>query len=184
MTFTNLLKRLFPGAKSTPDVVRFYDFESRGVVELPAENIKPEYMQAYVDGVEGVVWVDSTQVKQAEIRHPPFDEEVRDYIRHIAETFAEHRDLSIEQWEEGFRRDRDPVQEIALWAYAAGVYNEFTEQERCAHRRHDVYRCIVACLSTAPGDVWRVYQPSALQPDEAADVVKRFFGGVSARAIH
>jgi hypothetical protein len=52
-------------------------------------------------------------LRQGEIRHPPFDEELRAYIRDIQAAFAEHRDLSFEEWEDGFRRDAHREREIA-----------------------------------------------------------------------
>ena len=99
-----------------------------------------------------------------------FDKEIADY------TEAEHRPLSFKEWEDGFRRDANPEQQIALWSHAADVYTTFTANEPSADRRRDVYRCIVACLTTGPDSVWRVLRPDVLGRAEAEQVVDRFFG--------
>ena len=75
---------------------------------------------------------------------------------HDAGAFAEHRPLSFEEWEDGFRRDANPVQEIAFWLHAADIYAKFTSGETDADRRNDVYRCIVTCMTTGPQAVWQV----------------------------
>ena len=109
-------------------------------------------------------------------KHPEFDEGIRQYIRQIQAAFAEHRPLSFEEWEEGFRRDTNPEREIAIWSHAADVYTAFVAHEPVAERRRDVYRCIVTCMTTGPDAVWKVLRPEVLSRAEAEQVVKRFFG--------
>jgi hypothetical protein len=47
------------------------------------------------------------------------------HVRQIQAAFAEHRQLTFEEWEEGFRRDANPEREIAIWSHAADVYITF-----------------------------------------------------------
>jgi hypothetical protein len=94
-------------------MVRYYDVPARRVVQMPAAELRPGCVQARVQGIDGVVWVSTDQVQQGPLRHPPFEGDVRDYIRQIQEAFAEHRALSFEEWEEGFRRDGNQLREIA-----------------------------------------------------------------------
>src|SRR5262245_41215003 len=122
MGLRDWLKRRFGGGPRTAEMVRFYDVESRRVVDIPASVLRPGAVQAQVQGIDGLVWLLPDQLKQGEIKHPEFDEGIRDYIRQIQGAFAEHRPLSFEEWEDGFRRDADPEREIALWSHAADVY--------------------------------------------------------------
>jgi hypothetical protein len=92
-------------------LVPFYDVPSGRVVRIPPSELRPGCVQARMEGVDGVVWISPDQVEQGEIRHPPFDEDIRAYIRDIRAAFAEHRDLSFEEWEDGFRRDANPERE-------------------------------------------------------------------------
>lgn len=84
--------------------------------------------------------------------------------------------LSFDEWEEGFRGDTTPQREIALWSHAADIYIAFALSEQSAERRKDIYRCIVACLTTGRDTVWLVVRTQALSHAEAEQVVNRFFG--------
>jgi hypothetical protein len=126
--------------------------------------------------MEGLVWVLPDQLREGPICHPPFDEGARDYIRQIQQAFAEHRSLSFEEWEDGFRRDANPEREIAVWSHAADIYQAFADQESSPERRKDVYRVIVACLTTSPDTVWNVLRPEVLSRSEAERVVNQFYG--------
>jgi hypothetical protein len=176
MGFSAWIKRLFGRGNRSTNLVPFYDVETGRVVQIPASELRPGTVQVRVQGIAGVVWVLPHQLKQGEIKHPEFEEGVREYIRQIQAAFAEHRPLSFEEWEEGFRRDANPAREIALWSHAADVYTAFVGTEPSAERRRDVYRCIIACLTTGPDSVWQVLKPEVLSRPEAEQVVNRFFG--------
>lgn len=176
MGFVNWLRNTFSGGPLSRSMVPFFDVEAGRVVRIPASELRPGAVQVRLQGTDEVVWALPEQLQQGEVKHPEFDEGIRDYIRQIQTTFAEHRPLSFEEWEEGFRRDANPEQEIALWSHAADVYTAFTAKEPAADRRRDVYRCIVTCLTTGPNTVWQVLRPEVLSRTEAEQVVNRFFG--------
>jgi hypothetical protein len=174
------IKSLFAGPSSPDGFVPFYDVPSRRVIHIPPTELRPGCVQARVEGVEGIVWILPDQLQESPIRHPPFDEEMRSHIRDIQAAFAEHRELSVEQWEEGFRRDGNPAREIAGFSYAADVYRLFTKEEQDATRRADVYRLLIACMTTSPESVWHVVKLNALTRPEAERIVRRFYGGEKA----
>jgi hypothetical protein len=174
------IKSLFARRPPPDGFVPFFDVPSRRVVHIPPTELRPGCVQARVEGVEGIVWVLPEQLQQGPIRHPPFDEDVRSYIRDIQAAFAEHRSLSVEDWEEGFRRDAHPEREIAGFVYAADVYRRFTRDEPDATRRSDVYRLLVACMTTSPDSVWHVVKLDALTRPEAERIARRFYGGEKA----
>jgi hypothetical protein len=157
-------------------MVPFLDVEAGRVVRIPASELRPGTVQVRLQGSNEVVWALPEQLRQGEIKHPEFDEGVRDYIRQIQSAFAEQRPLSFEEWEDGFRRDTTPEREIAIWSHAADIYTTFTADEPTADRRRDVYPCIVTCMTTGPDAVWQVLRPEVLSRAEAEQVVNRFFG--------
>jgi hypothetical protein len=175
MGLRDWFKRRFGRGGGSTVMVPFYDVETGRVVHIPAPELRPGAVQAQVQGIDGLVWLLPEQLTPGEVKHPPFEEGVRAYIRQIQEAFAEHRTLSFDEWEDGFRRDANPEREIALWAHAADVYTAFTRGEPAAERRRDVYRCVVACLTSGPDAVWHVLRPEALGRAEAERVVNRFF---------
>lgn len=177
MGLGNWLRSAFGGQQPPPqETVPFLDTDAGRVVRIPASELRPGAIQVRLQGSGEVVWALPEQLHEGEIKHPEFGEEVRDYIRQIQAAFAEQRPLSFEEWEDGFRRDADPGQEIALWSHAANVYTAFTANEPSADRRRDVFRCIVACMTTGPDAVWHVLRPDVLSQAEARQVVDRFFG--------
>lgn len=74
--------------------------------------------------------------------------------REIHKTFAEHRPLSFDDWEIGFRHDDAPMRETVLWSHAADVSIAFAKNEPSADRRQGVYRCVIAGLTTMPDTIW------------------------------
>ena len=108
-------------------------------------------------------------------KHPPFNDSVRVYIQQIRDAFAEHYPLSFEDWENGFRNDDNPAQQIAVWLYAADAYKAFSGNELCERRRADVYKCLLACMGADSKTVWDVYQPEAITRAEAEKVVGAYF---------
>jgi hypothetical protein len=158
------------------DTVRFFDVDTGKVVTIPAAELAPGAIRARVQGIEGIVWLLPDKLQQGDIKHPPFAEDIRQYIREIHAAFAEHRQLSFDEWEDGFRRDANPTPEIALWSHAADVYLALTGGEPDADRRRDVYRCIVACMNATPDTIRMVFTPEVLSRPEAEQVANRFYG--------
>lgn len=170
------LRSVFGGRRSSQEMVPFLDVEAGRVVRIPASELRPHAIQVQLQGSDELVWALPEQLRQGEIRHAEFNDDVRDDIRRIQAAFAEHRALSFEKWEEDFRRDSNPEREIALWLHAADVYAAFATDEMDATRRKEMYRCVVTCMTTGPNAVWKVLQPEVLSHAEAEEIVKRFFG--------
>lgn len=175
MGLFNWFRGIFASRKSA-ETVPFYDARNRRVVRIPAAELRPGATQVQLAGKQELVWVLPQDLQAGAVRHPPFDEDLRKYIRQIKADFAEHRPLTLDEWEQGFRRDANPEREIALWSHAADVYRAFASPASSLERREDVYRVIVACLTTSPDSVWRVLEPKVLTREEADSIVKRFYG--------
>ncbi len=135
MNFTDRIKSLFRKPSQPDDMVPSYDFPSRRIIRISASELRSGYVQARVQGIHEMVWVRPEQLRQNTIQHPPFDEKVRSYIKDICSTFAEHQKFSLDEWEDGFRRDHSPAREIALWRHAAEIYQAFTMFESSRERR-------------------------------------------------
>jgi hypothetical protein len=158
------------------ETVRFYDLDTCTVVTIPASELVPGAVRAQVQGIDGIVWLNADKLNQGSIKHLPFEEVVRDYIRKIQVAFTEHRSLSFEEWEDGFRCDTNPGPEIALWSHAADVYTAFANVEPFYERRKEVFRSIVTCMNASPDTIWRVFKVEVLSRSEAESVIARFYG--------
>ena len=166
-----------PPKPTDPELVPFYDFASRKVIRIPKKELAPGCVLAKIAGigVEEAVWVAGDQLQPGPIQQPPFEEEVRKYIRQIQSAFAEHRPISVEEWEDGFRRDQNPESEIALWVHAAKVYSEFSANESDAARRKHLYQLVVCCLTAPPASIRQVLPPGPLTEGEIDAVLRKFF---------
>lgn len=171
------LKRLFGGHRpaTETEMVPFRDANGH-IGQIPVSQLQPGMIQVQCGREGPVVWAWARDFQPGEVRHPPFEEPVRVYIRKIQAAFAEHRLLSFEEWEEGFRRDLYPLEEIGLWCHAADVYKAFADKERAPERRKEIYDVILACLTATPDTFWRVLELDVLTRSEAEEIAKRVYG--------
>jgi hypothetical protein len=112
------LSNTFGNQQPSQEMVPFFDVENKRIVRIPASELRSGAIQVRLQGSNEVVWALPEQLRQSKVKHPEFDEGIRAYIRQIQAAFAEQRPISIEEWEDGFRRDANPEQEIALWSYS------------------------------------------------------------------
>ena len=157
------------------NLVRVYDFDSKRVSEIPEAELAPGMIQAQLDGV-GLVWIRAARVKTGPIRHPPFSEELRGLLREIRTTFDEVYPKSLEDWEDGFRRDANAEQEIAAWYYAARKYQQCLRgQNYSLPQRQEVFAIIAACMTSPREQVLKIVQLSALPQEKATEAIEIFF---------
>jgi hypothetical protein len=107
------------------EMVQVYDLKSKTISTIPASELAPGMVHAQVEGV-GLVWIAATQARPGPYQHGPFSKEVRDYLRQIKQALDEVYPQTLEQWEDGFRRDRNVERQIALWLHISSVYRRFT----------------------------------------------------------
>ena|SRR5947209_9232791 len=117
------------------------------------------------------------QLKQGPHQFPPFPPVVRDQIRWIQETFQEVCPDSVDEWEDGFRRDAHPIREIEIWKAMAVVYRRFADQgERSRGHNEDVWRVLlVACtVGPAPETAIEAGKVRTLSQDEVETIIEAY----------
>jgi len=159
--------------------VSVYDFETQTFSTIPAAELAPGMVCVRIDGVEGDVWVDGAQLPLNSHQHPPFDEEIRDLLRQIQAALDEVYPMSLEGWEDGFRRDHSPEREIAYWLHLAQVYARLTAPDdplgATFERRQDVFTILTRCGIAPRERVLTVTDLETLSREEAKRVVDAFF---------
>jgi hypothetical protein len=110
--------------------VRVHDPATGKINVIPSAELAPGMVEAQVEGV-GRVWINSATVNPSgKFKHPPFEPELRDFIeREIQKPLADVWPKTLAQWEDNFRRDAEPEQEIGLWCRIAERFTEFSESE-------------------------------------------------------
>jgi hypothetical protein len=84
---------------------------------------------------------------------------------------------TLDEWEDGFRRDANPEREIALWCHMARVYWRATEGKALDHEAKRAYfRVILSCANAPREQVLRVTELGAISHDEAQEIVELFYG--------
>jgi hypothetical protein len=86
--------------------------------------------------------------------HSEFPSDVREIFRRFERVFASFYPRTVEQWEEGFRRDRYPWGEIAMWEWWANTIEQFTAHltgtdAAVGEKREEVVRLVMS-LSRSP----------------------------------
>ena len=158
------------------DFVNVVDMETHSVTRMPAHELTPHMVEVKMEGIEGTVWIDARELKQGDYKHPPCSEEIRDILREIKSSIDEVYCLSLEQWEDGFRRDTNAEREIALWVYLASIYRNLTaSRDLSAEQRQDYFKILVTCLNSPREHVLKVCSPSAISVEEANDVIAQFY---------
>jgi len=135
-----------PANKDALDWVRVYDFQSKTMHQMPARELAPGMVRTNIIGVCDDCWVDPNQLTRGEYRHPPFTDEQRKVMAKLHEILHEVYPISIEEWEDGFRRDNNMDREIAIMLKLAATYRRLTSQRSYTlEEKEEVYGILLAC---------------------------------------
>jgi hypothetical protein len=133
-------------------------------------------VEAQVEGV-GRVWINSADVKGArEYKHPPFEPELREFIeREIQKPLAEVWPKTLAQWEDVFRRDTEPEQEIGLWCRIAERFAEFSKSEGLnAAQRQECFAIMLHCSTVPAEQILEVVTLKALTREQAQRAIESY----------
>jgi hypothetical protein len=107
--------------------VRVFDCHTGTLTTIPASELAPGMIRVQIQGIEGDVWVDASQLQAGgELRHPPLPEPARAAMGRLRETFADVYPRTPEEWEDGFRQDLNMRDQIASWLFMQDMFLHFT----------------------------------------------------------
>lgn len=161
------------------EFVSVYDVEAQALYTMPAAELAPGMVQISLqraDGSEAIVWVEAAKLELNDYQHPPFPETVRAYFRLLAQTFADVHPLTVEAWEDIFRRDEHWEQELLIWLRLAALYEAFLKSApRTQAEKQDAFRLLLTS-STCPQDkVLALAEIEVLSQAEAKSLVDAYF---------
>jgi hypothetical protein len=161
-----------------------YDFRTRTVSYLKRDALKPGMIQAKIHNLEGLYWVDPAQMKREKYQHPALDEPVRSALRELSGILREVHPLSLEQWEDRFRREPDPAREVETWRRIATAYaREAASPALNAIQRNDVFQVLVACANRERAHALDGVALTGLARTTAAQIVERWFATAAAEPV-
>jgi hypothetical protein len=156
--------------------VRMLDLDTGKITSIPAAELAPGMIRVMLEGQEGEFWVDAGKAKASPYRHPPFDEHTRDYLRYLQETLSEVDPVTLEEWEDGFRRDIDWERELTMWLYLAQHYLRLTEnRQRSLGYKMDIYQVLLSCLNNPREQILTVVHLQEMTRNEAEEIIRVFF---------
>jgi hypothetical protein len=156
--------------------VRVHDPATGKIHTIPAAELAPGMVEAEVKGI-GRVWINSAEVKGGgEFKHPPFEPEMREFVeREIQKPLAEVWPKTLAQWEDNFRRDTEPEQEIGLWSRIAERFVEFSKSEGLnPAQRQDCFAIMLHCSTVSPEQILEVLPLKALTREQAQRAIETY----------
>ena len=164
--------------------VKTYDFATKSVREIPADELAPNMTLADVDGV-GHVWVDVSKTKSAPLRHTNLQANLHERAVELYRGF-EVRDgnrygnltqLKLQEWIRNFQHDQNPDREIAIWIkiqhffrYARHIHGTGKSLEW----QHDLYMLSVLIYSNGADNALLTFDPKVMTRNSAAEIIKNF----------
>lgn len=158
-------------------MVTVWNRKDNTFTKIPKAELAPGMVQATIEGRSGVVWVNASAcvLMNCEYRHPPFEGDMRKEIEFIQSSFPrgvyKH---SYEFWEDGFRKDTHPANEISIWLTIAEVFGRFTEGRSLDYQK-EVFRLLLTC-STSPREmVSEVFKREKLSTEDVDGISSSYF---------
>ena len=119
--------------------------------------------------------VDPNSLRAGPRRNHNFPKEIIDMIEDMRITFKEVYPISLEEWIEGFDRDSNPEQEIALWSYMADVYKKLIKKYPNKLEYHEeIFKIILACSMGDDAYVLSQAKVKKLSKSDVNLIIKEF----------
>lgn len=176
----HFLARLFGKVfgKQQGELVRYHDFATGKTVLIPKAELSSGVVLIQMEGDKHPVYADASQLKQGPYQHPCFEGRMRAAVESLVADLGEVYCLTYEQWEDGFRRDRDPAREIASWMHVAAILTVMSERYRLSpEEKNECFRVLVACLTGARDSVRERCGVKLLSDEQVSLATKYFYEG-------
>jgi hypothetical protein len=110
------------------------------------------------------------------VHYVPLSEDLRDLLKRLQRVFAGVYPLSLEEWEEGFRRDAYHEEEMALWPHLADVFEHFTRSRQLdQEQKQDILRVALACMNKGKDHALLTTDPRTLSRKRVREIANYFF---------
>ena len=160
------------------EMVFAYDNESKTFTQIPRSELAPGMIQVVEEHAD-VVWIQAVlgSLKWgSEYQHPPFNVEVRDFLREIKHSLDEVYPVTLEFWEDGFRRDANPEWNMAIWYHISRIYQEHSALARSDAKKKEIFRVLLGCMGTDRGTIKEYEELHELSAEEANQIISAYLG--------
>jgi hypothetical protein len=159
-------------------MVKVYDQGTKKLSVIPQSELGHGMTEGCVQGV-GTVWIQRSQLKttKAPFCHPPLSEKMKHVIEEkIMEPLSEVRPLTLREWEDGFRRDLNAEEEIAVWCVIAERFKLFVESHQLSKaQRQEVFMVMLRCTQVPSREAfWETFQPQSITREHVEAAIAPF----------
>jgi hypothetical protein len=154
--------------------VRVYDPDTKTVVTIPATELAPGMHQARLTSVDGPVFVSADYGGgEGHLNQPPFGDEARAIFGELKETFDGVYTKTLDEWEDGFRKDEHPENEIALWLVMADLFRHFTAGRNLnPDQRQDIFQVVLSFVTNGAERVTATVNPRTIARSRLLQMVE------------
>ena len=158
-------------------LVRIYDPRTRTMTAIPEEELGSGIVPVAMPNI-GTVWIKADQElydeHKPDYRNGPFSKEVRDSIEAIARWFIEVNPQSADKYEDLFRRDNHPLQEIAIYETLMPLYRQFTESISSLKKKKEIFSLLLMCTAAPLYAVLNTVQYEELTRQEVEEIAEAY----------
>lgn len=158
--------------------VKVFDFATKTINEIPEAELAPGMIQMTIPP-HGTVWANAEtayKLGKSPYRHAKLDPALRKRIKALAKCFRDATQDSADQWEDSFRRDTHPEQQIAIWESLVPLYVRFAREAFSRKKKQEIYNLLAHCLSTPLESIPGVVQYDELTQIEVARIIEAYSG--------
>jgi hypothetical protein len=160
---------------------RVYDFHTEKVSVIPLAELAQNMTEADVVGV-GRVWIQTKQfveqvVEHGPIIHSPLSDKLRERIKtEIMEPLLEVYPKTLDEWDDGFRRDQNAEREIAVWLVLARRYKEFSKENSLNKpQKKEAFKVMLHCTMVPNREAfWETFRPQFLKRKQVEAAIAPF----------
>jgi len=125
--------------------------------------------------------VDNIKTEDAKVRdiqHPSFDKARKNEIWQIKYHLDLVYKVSAEGWEDQFRRDADPEQEIQTWIRVGTIFTEVCEiYPLSKDQRQEIFQILFKCTLTNREEAMKMLKGTKVLPKEQAELaIRKYYG--------
>ena len=169
-------------AKMETNTVRVYDFASKTVTTIHADELAPGMTKVRINEL-GDVWVRPEDVQPRSEPVHDFDDSIVPYIESIKLALDEVYPQSLDEWIDGFQRDGNPEREIAVWLHIGKKYQAATRGKNLAEQaKQDYFSIFLACCNSGREHALLTLKLRELSRAEAEAAVRFFFESTGGQA--
>lgn len=169
----NLITIFFLSMNTMAAEVEVYDFVKNEVYLVSEDKLGPEMMRVSLDGK--IYWANANQLTQNTYQHPPFEGELKQRIINIQKELEAVNAQGYAEWEDGFRRDQNPANEIAIWERIVGVYRMFSKNYQDISVKREIYRIAVMCSYSEPSVVLNQVNNQLVSVEVVQEIIAEYY---------